>query len=95
MSIATPILIYSLSLGADAGSTLYARRQPGVIEANPLMRNRAVMIGSHIASAAALTYIDTRLQRRSKCAPWVLRGAVLVAGGFVARHNLQQVRRTR
>lgn len=110
MSLLGPLALYSLTLGADIWSTDRALRNPYVTEGNPLMRERAVMVASHVATAAALTGVDVGLQRlhvsakrnnRKRAAPlikaglWLFRGAVVVGGAYVTSRNLENARRAR
>lgn len=90
-----PGLWYSGAAAADLLSTRAALRNPQVSEGNPLMRDQRVSLAAHAGVAAGLTYIDTKLQKRSRWAAWVLRLGVGGAAALAAKRNLENARRTR
>ena len=92
VSVAKPAALY-LSLGAaDLATTRHALNQ-GATEANPWMRSHPE--AKKLAQLAALTYLDTRLQKRHRRLSWVLRGVAVVGYGAVCAHNLRTAEKSR
>lgn len=91
MSLATPLLIYSLSAGADLGSTEVAlARNPYAREWNPLLRNPHARIARGIVGIGIATGFDVLLQKRAPRWRWVPRVIIPAVSVGIAVHNLQQ-----
>ena len=92
VSTVKPAALY-LSLGAaDLASTRYAINS-GASEANPWMRSHPE--AKKLAQAAALTFLDTRLQRRDKRLAWGVRVVAIVGHGWLIHHNLKMAEKAR
>lgn len=90
-TVVKPLVVYTMSVGADWASTKYALDR-GAHEANPLFRGssgkRALLMG---VQAAVLTATDVQLQRTGH-PRWAkaMRIGVPVLRGLVVVHNIRQ-----
>jgi len=91
VSVATPILIYSLSAGADLGSTEYALSRGGR-EINPLMQTREMRIGRAVLGVGIATGLDVYLQKRAPKWVWIPRVVIPAVSVGIAVHNMRTVR---
>jgi len=78
------------SSAADVASTEWGLRQPGVFERNPLMGNRSLRIGVHVATPAAVWWLTERMHRQGqKKVALIVRISVVAAYGYATLHNLR------
>ena len=77
-------------IAGDLASTEIGISQ-GAIEANPLMRNRAVRISSHAVVAVVANHATARLHRagHEKMALW-MRIAMVAGYGYIISRNMRQ-----
>lgn len=88
-----PALAFYLSLqAADELSTRHALAH-GAHEGNPAVSEQGRRLAVKAASAAALTFVDRKLQKRSRKAVWIFRGATFLAYGAITAHNLRTARK--
>lgn len=92
VSVATPAAFY-VGLGAGDLLTTYHAERAGAVEANPFMQSHRVP--KKVLQAAALTYLDTLAQKRSKRAAWVLRGLSVAGYAAIYHHNLRTAEQAR
>ena len=88
--LVAPLLIYTLSAGADLGSTEYALRNcSACVESNPLLQSREARIGRGIAGVALATLLDVQLQKKAPKWRWVPRVVIPLVSGIIAVHNVR------
>lgn len=76
----------------DAASTEWGLSRAGVYEANPLMRSRAVRIGTHVAVPAAMWWASDYLYNKGeRKLAWAMRIGVVAAYGYATLHNVRTV----
>lgn len=87
-----PALAFYLALqAADEGSTRYALAH-GATEGNVIVRDSGKRLAIKAGSAAAMTFVDRKLAKRSRKAVWMFRGAAFVTYGAITAHNLRRMR---
>jgi hypothetical protein len=76
----------------DLATTEYGLSR-GFTEANPLVRNRGVRFGTHVAITVATNHVTARLHQHghTRAALWV-RLAVAGAYGYAVAHNLRTLK---
>ena len=84
------ILMFILSAG-DVGTTYYGLRQPGIEEANPLMRSPAVAVMAHVAVPAMLYWSTEELHKRHSKLAWGVRIGFCIGYSYVIMHNLHVI----
>lgn len=88
------LLVLTLGNVADLATTEWALAQPGIAEANPLMRTRSARITLKVGAVAGQTYLANRLRRQGHPkAARVLAYVVAGANGYLALRNLRTARR--
>jgi len=81
-----------LATSGDAVSTEWGLSRPGVYEANPLMRNRAVRIGAHVAVPTLMWWASDHFYKNGqRKVAWALRIGMTAAYGYVTLHNVRKV----
>lgn len=92
IDLATPLLLASLSAGADVGTTQWAKSR-GAIESNPTLQSDGALYARAAAGVILYTVADVTLQKRAPKWVWVPRVLVLGAGIGIGIHNYQVGRR--
>lgn len=85
-----PLAIYGGAGFADLASTEIALRRPGVVESNPLIRERGARLAIKAGTCFALVKVDQWAQRRSRGITWGLRGVWIAGNGYLVVRNLRQ-----
>lgn len=90
VSIKIPALIYGSAEGLDLLSTEYALSQ-GLVERNPIMKDRTVRITYSLALATGLTWYDVRRQKQGKNTKKI-RIAYAILKGSIVLWNIKEIR---
>ena len=80
------------AIAADAITTEAALSRPGIREANPLQRNRAVRIGTHAAVGVLLPVLERRYMRQHPKAAALLNFGLAAGFAAISGSNIQLAR---
>lgn len=81
-----------VAASGDVASTEWGLSRAGVYEANPLMRNRAVRIGTHVMAPMAMWWASEQLYNKGqRKLAWAVRIGVAAAYGYASLRNVRAV----